>query len=137
MYHCLVCDGYCIFDLFSQIRFNTHHAPKWYIINFGWCNIHHEPGKNWNCITIKPRKNRIVSLFGLRWVLLFDSFSRISCNTHHAPTNTPQTTCWYKWRNKVIISEAYFVKSLNEATIDNPICNWNVELLILICSPKL
>ena len=49
---CLICDGYCIFDLFSQSRCNTHHAPKKYITNIDWWNTHHKPKKNWKCISI-------------------------------------------------------------------------------------
>ena len=42
LYHCLVCDGCCIFDLFFQIQCNIHHAPKRCITKLGWCNIHHK-----------------------------------------------------------------------------------------------
>ena len=58
LYHCLLRDGYCTLDLFSQGRCNTHHTPKRCIINFDW----------WNAI-MNQNIIGIVSLFGSRWVL--------------------------------------------------------------------
>ena len=73
MYHCLICDGYCIFDLFSQSRCNTHHAPKKYITNVDWCNTHHKPKQNWKCIS-----NWFAMNISHIW-LIFQS----ECNIYH------------------------------------------------------
>ena len=35
-----------------------------------------------------------------------------------------------------MVSEAYLVRSLNEATINNLICNYNAYILIVMCTIK-
>ena len=91
MYHCLICDGYCMFDLFSQSRCNTHHILERYITNVDWCNTHHEPLRKlklYRCLgwqrvlhiwliffkidaipITNQNKIGIVLLFSLRWIL--------------------------------------------------------------------
>ena len=44
--HCLIREVYYTFDLFSQSKYNTHHAPKRCITNFDWCNSDHETCPN-------------------------------------------------------------------------------------------
>ena len=76
LYHCLGCNGYCIYLTFSLTRYNTHHAQKICIIKLFFDAI---PITNHNVFSI-------VSLFGSRWLLhILDLFSQSMCNTHYAP----------------------------------------------------
>ena len=76
LYHCLGCDGYCIYLTYF---FKVDAIP-----------IMHQKHASQNFFVAIPITNHnvfsILSLFGSRWVLhILDLFFQSRCNTHHAP----------------------------------------------------
>jgi len=76
----LVCDGYCIFDFFSQSQCNTHHAQK----NALQTLIGAIPITN-------PKKLELYHYLVGDGYCIFDIYSQNQCNTHHAPKNASQS----------------------------------------------